>query len=200
MVQSAILTKRSRQKKATSERLIASAYRRFCRDGIAATRVTDVAAAASVSHGTAFVHFSTRDELVAAVIKRYGGRIALRLHELAASRAGLRDVLRAHLDGLNEHEKFYARLVVETPSLGKTARTMLIGIQSAISTHMAAAADRDRAEGLIRAVPSSFLFNLWIGLVHHYITNRDLFAPGSSVLERRGREMIDQFMTLLTTH
>lgn len=38
---------------------------------------------------------------------------------------------------------------------------------------------------------------LWIGLVHHYLMNRDLFAPGESVIARRGRELLDHYMGLL---
>ncbi len=193
-------TTRQERKRATRERLILAAYKRFSRHGIAATRVTDVAAAAAVSHGTAFLHFATRDALVAAVVGHYASQIAVRLHELAAEGAGVREVLLAHLQGLREHEQFYMRLVTETPLLGRAARSTLVGIQSAIAAQLAAACERERKLRKLRPVPPSFVFNLWIGLIHHYLVNRDLFAPRGSVLDRRGPELVDQFMHLIATH
>jgi len=46
-------------------------------------------------------------------------------------------------------------------------------------------------------VPMHLLFNTWIGLVHHYVCNRDLFAPGESVIARRGSVLLDHYMGLL---
>ena len=43
----------------------------------------DVARAARVSHGTVFVHFPTRDDMVAAVVEVLGYRITRKLHECA---------------------------------------------------------------------------------------------------------------------
>jgi len=41
------------------------------------------------------------------------------------------------------------------------------------------------------------LFNTWLGLIHHYLGNRDLFAPGHSVVERHGSMLLDHFVGLL---
>ena len=42
------------------------------------TRVSDIARAAGVSHGTVFVHFESLEELIAEVVAEYGGRIVRR--------------------------------------------------------------------------------------------------------------------------
>jgi hypothetical protein len=47
-------------------------------------------------------------------------------------------------------------------------------------------------------MPLHLLFNTWIGLIHHYLMNRELFAPGASVVERHGRELLDHFMYLIS--
>ena len=51
--------------------------------------------------------------------------------------------------------------------------------------------------GAIEPMAPHLLFNTWLGLLHHYVANRDLFAPGGSVLERRGNELLDHTMHLL---
>jgi hypothetical protein len=43
------------------------------------------------------------------------------------------------------------------------------------------------------------LFNTWIGLVHHYLVNRDLFATGDSVIAEKGDLLVNHFMSLVKT-
>lgn len=188
---------RARQKQRTRAQLIRAAFQRFSSKGVAATTTAEIAKAARVSHGALFLHFPTRDDLVAAVIGEYAGRIVQRIHELVGRGAGVRDVLAAHLEGLSEHEAFYARLVAEGPILPPYARTTQLGLQSVISHHLALAAESEARSRRIRSVPLHLLFNTWLGLVHHYLINRDLFAPGESVLLRCGDELLNHYMGLL---
>ncbi len=191
------MAQRQEQKEQSRERLLGAAYRLFSRDGILDARTADIARAAHLSHGGVFVHFPTRDDLVTAVLGEIAGQIIGRIHDRVDRDARTRQVLAAHLEGLAEHEPFYARLVIEGPRLPSRARSTLIGIQSAISFHLAAAAQRDTDEGKIRKTSLPLLFNTWLGLLHHYLCNRDLFSPQGRVLERRGPELLDHIMRLL---
>jgi AcrR family transcriptional regulator len=188
---------RAAQKAATRERVLAAAARLFAARGFAATRTADIARAARVSHGAVFVHFPTRESLVEESIEAFGRSIMMRTHELARGRRGLRDVLQAHLAGLREHEAYYSRLIAEEPLLPVAARNTLIGIQSALSTHVAKAAARDA--GRLRELPLHLLFNTWIALLHYYLAHRDLFAPAGSVLSHNGQELLEHMMTLVTS-
>lgn len=188
---------RQARKQRTRELLIAAGMRLFAQRGIAAVRMGDIARAARVAHGTVFLHFRTRDELLAVIIKQYAGAAALRIRELVEEKADLRHVLAAHLRGLAEMEPFYTRLIMEGPSLSPVARTALLGIQSAVATHLAAAVDRGVRDGSLRTLPREMLFNTWLGLVNHYVTNRDLFAPRKSVLTELGPKLMTYFLSLL---
>lgn len=192
-------TTRAAQKQATREALIAAAMRVYEMDGIAAARTADVAAAAGVSHGTVFVHFPTREALFVAALQKFGIDLAARLHELAAHGAGMREVLSAHLQGIAEQEGFYSRLAIEGPLLPRDARQTLHEVNAAISVHLDMAARHDVAAGIIKPVPLHLLFNTWIGLVHYYLANRDMFAPDGSVVERRGSELVEHFMSLIAS-
>jgi AcrR family transcriptional regulator len=193
------MAKRQLKKQQTRDALLAAAMAVYERDGIAAARTVDVAEQAGVAHGSVFVHFPTREALFVSAIETFGMTLARRLHELAAEGAGLREVLDAHLQGIAEHEGFYARLAVESPLLPHAARQSVLSIQSAISHHISQAAERDEAEGLIKPMPIHLLFNTWIGLVHYYLANRDLFAPNASVIERHGAELVGHFMSLVAS-
>ncbi|MHC1771792.1 MAG: TetR/AcrR family transcriptional regulator [Flexilinea sp.] len=55
-------TTRELQKEQTKALLLKTAYDVFSKNGIMDTRVSDVAEAAGVSHGTIFVHFNHRKQ------------------------------------------------------------------------------------------------------------------------------------------
>ncbi len=192
------VTRRERKER-TRRLLLRAALEQFSRTGFVATRTLDIARRAGVSHGTVFVHFATREVLVARVIEEFGKRVAARMHELASEGSGVKEVLKAHLRGLLEFEPFYARLVTEGPLLPQEAGGALIAIQSAISFHLNQAAEREMDAGTVKRMPAHLLFNTWVGLVHYYTANREAFAPRASVLERHGGELINHFMSLIST-
>jgi AcrR family transcriptional regulator len=189
---------RSRQKTETRARLIEAGMVVFARDGMAAARSADIAREAGLAQGTVFARFGTKDALVATAIEEFGESVSRRLHELCESGASTRDVLAAHLELIREREDFYARLVIEAPLLPKAARDSLVLIQSSIAFHLSPAIAADAAAGRIKDLPLHLVFNSWIGLVHHYLANRELFAPGVSVIGRRGGELLDHFMNLIS--
>jgi len=196
MVLSAI--SRKEQKQQTREKLLRVAFRQFSKGGLTTTRTLDIARKAGVAHGTIFVHFPTREALLVRVIEEFGEKVTRRMHDLAHKGQGVKNVLKAHLNGLAEYEAFYTNLIIERHNLPKEARDTLLAIQSAISFHLFEAAQREMEAGTIKRIPTHLLFNTWIGLVHHYLINRDLFAPGESVISRYGQELLSHFMALVT--
>ncbi len=192
-------TQRQLQKDQTREHLIETALEQFALQGLTTTRTADIARAAKVSHGTVFAHFATQEALLNAVIEEFGTRVSLRLHELASGNSSLRDVLWAHLKGLTEFEAFYTRLVIENRLLPESARNAFTIIQSSISFHLSQAAEKEIKAGNVDPYPIHLLFNTWMGLIHYYLANNDLFAPERSVLERYGQELLEHYMRLIAS-
>ena len=192
-------TNRDLQKSMTRQHLLEIAFVEFGKKGLLATPTLDLARAAGVAHGTLFTHFPSREDLVVAVIEEFGARITQRLHELTEGGGGLREILAAHLQGIKEFEPFYTRLISELRLLPREARGTMVMIQSAISFHVMQSADWEMSSGKIRVLPFHLLFNQWLGLLHHYLMNGDLFAPGESVIARYGTELLDYYLNLLRT-
>jgi AcrR family transcriptional regulator len=193
-----IKTQRARQKIHTRNRILDRAKHLCARQGFARTRTIDVARAARVSHGSVFVHFSSREDLMAAVVSEMAREITDALHALATTGASLPDVLAAHVACLAEREDQIRWLLLETAAMPKGFHTAWVGMQSAISKHISDAAERDMAAGRIRKMPLHLLFHTWIGLVHHYVMNRELFAPGRQVLHVHGPALVDHFCKLVS--
>ncbi len=191
-------TARALQKEQTKALLLKTAYDVFSEKGFMSTRVSDIAQAAGVSHGTVFVHFRSQEAMIEEVVVFYGQKIAMRTHVLAQSCEHLSELLWAHLDGIMEFEPFYTRLVIENRLLPPGARDSFIATQSAISFHFSQVAQRELKSAQSDEVPSYLLFNMWVGLVHYYLANGDLFAPEGHVIRRYGETLVKSFMKLVT--
>ena len=177
--------------------MIRSALNLFSKHGIHSIRTIDVAKASGLSHGTVFLHFPKREDLIVTVIERFGKETVSRIHERSIRDQGLREVLSSHLQSIRENEKFYCALLREKALLPQAANDTLLGIQSAISFYIYKEVQKEIEKKRIRPVPMHLLFNTWIGLLHHYLGNRELFAPQESVIERYGDEWLDHIMNLL---
>ena len=189
--------KRQERKEQTRQLIIDTAAREFASKGLVGAKTAEIAEAAGISHGSVFAHFMTREALVAAVVNEVGCQIATRVRRLVIQGGDVRQTLSAHLKALSEHEDFYARLVLEGPFLPPDARRVFVEIQSAISAHLEEAFAADLARKKMRKLPLSFVFNTWIGLLHHYLLNRDLFAPEGAVLKRHGKKLMNRYLELL---
>jgi AcrR family transcriptional regulator len=177
--------------------LVNAAMELFASKGIANTTTADVAKSVRMSHGTVFLHFPTRDDLVIAVIDEFGRRLAAEFRQAFEQDLGLRAVLQAHLRVLAQIEPFYARLVTEAPLLPPKVRSTLMLLHAAVSYELFVALERERKAGRARKIERPLLFNTWIGLVHHYLVNRDVFATGNSVIAEQGDILVNHFMALV---
>ena len=126
------------------------------------------------------------------------GEMTDELHARAVEGRSLGDVLEAHLECLIQREAQIRWLLREAPALPKTFLAPWIALQSAVSFHISTAAERDMALGSIRRMPLHLLFNTWVGLVHHYLVNQELFAPGRSVLREHGQVLHAHFLSLVS--
>jgi AcrR family transcriptional regulator len=189
-------THRDRQRRETRERILLAACKLFGRDGFSTVRTQDVALEAGVSHGAVFAHFLTRDALIAAAVEATVVRSANMVrHELRLTNSAT-GVLHAHLAVLAEHEGLHANIVAEQQVLPAEVQARLIEVNSGVATHLLASIERE-GSGLPPGVEPSFVFNTWLALVHYYLVNRHLFAPGRSVLTERADELVRNYLTLV---
>lgn len=188
---------RLRQREATRRQLVEAGLRVVAEHGFAGATTAAIARATGKAHGTVFVHFATRDALVEALVAEVGQAMSQRLSALPADTCGVGEVMDAHLLALGEHEVLYARLLCEATTLPLSARARVFALQSAVGSRLRQALARDVGRGVVRAMDPVALTNLWIALTNHYLMNRDLFAPGASVVALRGAELKAQLLALL---
>ena len=156
-----------------------------------------IAQEAGISHGAVFLHFPTREALQLQVLKRFTREMGNKLHDLSKTGAGIRELLHAHILILEEYESFYKNLISEISALPDGTKTMLLSLHSMTSYHFDAVFRREKRRGRIKDIPLHMLFNTWLGLLHYYLQNSELFAPKKSVLKRRKDELVNTFISLI---
>ncbi|MCL2149425.1 MAG: TetR/AcrR family transcriptional regulator [Dehalococcoidia bacterium] len=188
--------RRQLQKAQTKERIIAAAIKVYSEQGFSATTAA-IANEAHVSHGSIFVHFPTVESLLVCLLEYFLRDINGELRLLSELGSDIEKLLDMHLDVLTKHEDFYKRLIKEAVYLPEEARNTFISIQSTVSIHFLQALEQAISKGEIKNVPFHLLFNTWLGLVHYYLLNGDLFAPQESVLKRYKNTLIACFVSLI---
>jgi AcrR family transcriptional regulator len=189
-------TKRTLQKELTRERIIDAAFRVYSEQGFTAT-TSAIAHEAGVSHGSIFVHFPTVESLLLCLLDSFSQDMKNEILVFEDSGGDIERLLDMHIGVLIKHEGFYKRLITEAALLPKEARYELVAIQSMVSTHFMQALDSLIEAGAVKEIPFHMIFNTWLGLVHHYLMNAELFAPNDSVLTRYKSVLTKTFLALV---
>jgi len=188
--------KRLEQKAQTREKIISAAIKVYSEFGFSAP-TTLIAREAEVSHGSIFLHFPTVEDLLVNILELFSRDMTSDLHSLSESGKKIAKLLDLHINALIKHESFYKRLVKEAVYLPEEAKNTFIAIQSTVSIHFLQALESEMRAGKIKNVPFHMLFNTWLGLVHYYLLNGDIFTPGESVLTRYKKTLINCFLSLI---
>lgn len=188
-------TKRQVQKEETRLHILETAYRIYAEEGFSAT-TNQIARAASVSHGTIFVHFPTVENLIVCLLEGFNAEINGQLHILSEKNESLETFLEEHINVLIRYEAFYKRLISEINVLPQEAKFVFINMQSVVSFHLNQVIDRCKNEKTIKEIPMHIIFNSWLGLVHYYLINSYLFTEGSILTEYKV-ELISNYIKLI---
>jgi AcrR family transcriptional regulator len=188
--------RRQIQKEQTREKIIAAAIKVYSNQGFSAP-TTAIANEAQLSHGSIFVHFPTVESLLVCLLDSFSQDITAELHTLSESGGDIETLLAMHVDVLIQHEGFYKRLIREAVYLPEEAKNTFIAIQSTVSIHFLQALEHEISTEKMKDVPFHMLFNTWLGLVHYYLLNGELFAPQGSVLLCHKNTLIECFMALI---
>lgn len=197
MREKSAVTQRTRQRDVTRRQLVEAGLRVVAVSGFAGASTAAIAQETGKAHGTVFLHFRTRDALVAELVAEIGRGMSSRLTELESVAPNLSEVMDAHLKTLGENEVLYSRLLGEASTLPLAARAYIFALQSGIASRLRDAYLRQRARAEVREIDPVTLANLWISLSNHYLLNRDLFAPGTSVIAKCGAQLKAQVLDLM---
>lgn len=189
-------SKRDLQKKRTREKIKGTAYQIYSEKGFGVT-TAELAKTAGVSHGTIFVHFPTLDMLLEELIHDFGHTLTTEMHVLSEQNGNIQELLTAYVKILSHHEAFYIQLICQKNLLPESAQLTVANIQSTAAFHFNRVLEGEIRQDTVKQLPVYMLFNAWLGLLHYYLCNKDLFAPNEPLLPRYASELIETYLTLI---
>ena len=185
------------QKSNTRKKIMQAAYRIFSENGFSVP-TSIIAKEAGISHGSIFAHFPTLNDLLICLLSDFGNNIGASLHLHVKRCDSIEDLLKEHLNVLEEHEAFYTRLISEKSRLPDEAKSTLAMIQSTVAFHFSIVIDREMKKGTVKKLPTHMLFNTWLVMVHYYLLNSEFFSnPGESVIGRYKAELLSAYIHLI---
>ncbi len=194
-----IPSQRAKQRADTRQKIISAALLLFEDKGFIESKTQELATMAGVSHGLIFAHFKTKDDLLLAVANQFLSQVDLLTRKALRESRTLEELLHAHLFALARYEKLYTRFIQEKHLLPEKVQSLLVEINSAVSSHLKTVIvnEKNKIHLGIKEQELFFLFNCWLGLVHHYLMNANLFAHGKSVIAEKKNEMVSTFIRLI---
>ncbi|CCO08132.1 TetR/AcrR family transcriptional regulator [Desulforamulus hydrothermalis] len=185
------------QKINTRKKIIETAYIVFSEKGFSVPS-SIIAKEAGVSHGSIFAHFPTMNDLLISLLSDFGDKMGASLHVLAKKCDSVENLLKEHLKVLKEYETIYSRLISEKNRLPNEAKNTFAIIQSTVAFHFSSVIEREIEKGMVKKLPVHMLFNIWLGLVHYYLLNKDFFSDSNeSVIKRYGSELLSTYLNLI---
>lgn len=176
-------------------RLLAAALQQFNANGVNATSIHDICAAAKVSIGSAYHHFGSKQALADALL--VGGldsncqALEQRLADVTGAQAGVRTVVLSLVDWISAHPE-WARFIYTASDAN--ARAKAGAALKDINRRYKALIERHfkphLASGEIRQLPSECYHALLIGPVHDY-ARRQLAGAVKAPLKRHAALFAD---------
>ncbi|MBP1047700.1 TetR/AcrR family transcriptional regulator [Enterococcus sp. BWM-S5] len=181
---------REEKKALTKSKILSAAEKLYSEKGFVEVSIEEVSKAAGVGKGTVFLHFGNQDELMGTVLSQlletFDQEMEKKGHELAT----LEEYLLLHLSVLAYHEDLYFHFITQRLLLGKSVNYTYIGLQAAFSHHFEKCVKRELS------LPLDVVFTSWIGMVHYYLENRDLFG-GKNIISKNKEKWVAHYLILL---
>jgi len=188
--------KRRLQKEATREQIITAAIRVYGERGFSVP-VSVIAKSAGLAHGSIFVHFKTKEDLLHCAAERFFREVDERMRALVSTHGDFETMLKEFLSIVVEHEPFYLRVITETDTLPPHTAAGLLAMRATNARYFEAAVKREIRQGRIRALSPRMMFGAWRGLVYYYLHEGALLPPGESALRRHKNELAEFFISLI---
>lgn len=164
---------RAAQKAHTRAQLLAAARRCFGRRGFAPTAIGEIAADAGVAHGTFYVHFASKEQVLDELIAELNAALAARLAPLwaTAATAELRAVVAgtaaAFLDHCRDHRDLIAAYA-ERAAPQLTAASLRDGVNPPMAQLLPDALAALGVRGDARLIAHALLA-MWLRVAMHYL-------------------------------
>lgn len=176
---------------------MSSAFELFKEQGYLKCNTADIALRAGTAHGTLFLHFGTKEQLLFECIEERLIDISNRLSHAARDAENLESMLRIYLHHIGNELEFETMIAREMPLLPVSLQRKIMAIRSGIAADFYQVLEWEMENGTIRHVDPAMALNFWFGTLNYYLANQALFAGDGNIIETSGNQLISYFIQSL---
>ncbi len=162
-----------------------------------ALSTADVAKSAGVAHGTVFFHFESKEVLLTEMLQRELLIITDMLNERLYGSDDIEEMLVTYLDSLQAQEPFFAMMARETPFYSPELRRTVLSYEAASRSYFCSALEREIEAGRCKDVNITTTIGILFGALNYYLSMRDSFSDGGSVIADKKQTIIETFIGLI---
>ncbi len=189
---------REKAKKETRQKLLKAAKQAFIEKGLLNISTVDIAKGAGVAHGTLFFHFQNKENLIVEVLDQELMKLSAELNVLLHGSDDIETLLNRYLDFLAREEPFFAVIATETPFYPPKLRRTILGREAAIREYFYQTLRKEIEQGRCKEVDITTVLNFLFGTLNYYLSMRDAFMTGQSVISDKRNAIVKTFIHLLS--
>lgn len=193
------MNKRQLQKQQTRNKIIEKARELFTQQGFLNTTTSQIATASGIAHGTLFLHFPTRDDLILEIMDRVLETVQDALQPIIAQSGSLEELLQRYLELIEQNEALFATKAREMPFYSPELRRKMLFRDAIIRGHFHTLFQQGIDEGRYRPLNIQMALSYFFGSLHYHLSLRQLFAGKNSVIAKFKQPLIDTFIAMITT-
>lgn len=153
---------RQQQKEKTYKAIIKAAISEFENSGINNTSTLDIAKRAGVAHGTIFIHFSSREELVEKAIESELAKLTEPFFKEISGYKNLKSVLQVIISHFEKNKQFFMRVYNEFFTLSEETQGKLTKILKKIYKKVENVILRGQKQSKFRKISVDTIFTMFI--------------------------------------
>lgn len=192
------MNKRAIAKEKTRLRLLEAARNEFLKKGFLNSNTEDIAKNAGVAHGTLFLHFENKENLIVEIYNSELKEITDEIYKQMDRVSDVGILLDVYLNWLIENETLYAIIAKELPYYSDKLRRMVMPRDAAIRSYFYTAIQKGIEEGLYRDVNITMAITFLFGTVNFLLSLKPAFTSRGSVIQVKREEIKQTFLTFIT--
>lgn len=191
------MNKRQRQKQRTRSHILGVAKELFINKGFLSTTTSDIAKSSGIAHGTLFLHFPTKDNLILEIFDNDLAAITNQIEEMLSETDDLYSILLCYLDSIEKDEALFSVLARELPFYSEELRRKIIFRESLIRKHFYKAMEHGIKKGIYRRCDIPITLNFFFGSVNYYLSLKELYTEEGTLFRRLKGKIVENFLNLI---
>lgn len=157
----------------------------FLEEGFLLSNTKKIAERAGLAHGTLFLYFKNKEELIDKLLEELLLQISEELEESLSEDRSFIDLLSSYLDMVERNESFLSRVYKELPFYSEKLQQFFLFKEGSLRRFFYESYERGMKNGQYKELDITELLILVFGSLQNLVAQRDLISDGNIVAQHR---------------